>query len=391
MPDKDDIALIVERQAAARRLLATPLVTRDTHPEEFPLIHAHADWLTRRFRALLGYELAVTADHARLTKTGLLEPVVWPLRRDSGARFTPRAYAYLALALAALAELANPVSLREMIDGVRLAARDAGLDLDPTDRRAERRPFVAAVNRLREWGAVREHGTAADGTLAEYAKSGVGDARFHVNHEIIRRLLARPPRSEAGAEEFLSAAREGAGSADGAELALAVLRRLAETAVVYREHLPEAQAVWLRHHQWRAVAELGQFLGCDAEVRAEGVALVTRGTAAFPPPDATGQAALTLLTRLVAALRPQRTPATGVAIPPDVLDTELRAITQEPVPGDPTDRARMEGPAPTAEDVLRLLTDHGMLARSTGSDAEAEWTLLAAASRYGAEPAEETP
>src|SRR5690606_37927626 len=197
---KEDIALTIERQAAARRLLADPLITAHSHPEDFALVQAHSDWLVRRFQRVLGYELVVADDHARLVKTGLVRTVTTPLLRASGAPFTPRAYTYLTLTLAALAEAAPHTTVAALAAGVRDAARDAGLALDPEARLGERRAFVAGLTRLVGWGALTE----TDGSLADYAVDGTHRVALDVNHGIAAHVLARAPHSTTTPEDFVA-------------------------------------------------------------------------------------------------------------------------------------------------------------------------------------------
>ncbi|MEV4611233.1 DUF2398 family protein [Kitasatospora sp. NPDC049258] len=112
----------VERRAAARLLLAHPLVTDSgPHAVGFALIRRHADWLAERFRQVLGYRLTVAARHARLQKAPL------PGRTLPG--FTPASYACLVLALGALADdrapdLDHPQALAVLRDW-QVVGRDA--------------------------------------------------------------------------------------------------------------------------------------------------------------------------------------------------------------------------------------------------------------------------
>ncbi|CAM5388441.1 DUF2398 family protein [Streptomyces aurantiogriseus] len=104
LPSAYDVALAAERRAAARLLLAHPLVTSTgPHSDTFPLIRRHADWLAQRFQQVFGYRLLVEASYARLFKAGLGPGSGHRLQRPStGTPFTPRTYAYLALALSVL-------------------------------------------------------------------------------------------------------------------------------------------------------------------------------------------------------------------------------------------------------------------------------------------------
>ncbi|GAB3463037.1 hypothetical protein GCM10027570_49820 [Streptomonospora sediminis] len=393
MTSTEDIALIGERQAAARRLLADPIVTDRTHPEDFALIRAHSDWLIQRFRRVLGYELTVAADHARLAKTGLARSAARPLTRASGARFTPRTYSYLALCLAVLVEAPSPIALTRLADDVTAAAQEAGLDLDPRRRMAERRAFAAALRKLAEWGAIGEQ----QGLLSAYADDPAQEVLLNVHHEVARSVAAHPPHAAADSRAFVTEqdATDPAGE-DAGEIALR--RTLAETAVLYRADLSERQRRRLAGHQWRAASELGGLLGCDTEIRAEGVALIMPGdtgaetAAAFPSAEPVGQAALLLLERLVARLRPAAVPESGVAVPEDVLTAELdRVLAVEARPGHGARSALPHEPDPAtlAAEALRLLHDAGLLHHPAPAAGERSgWRLRAAAARYGGRPAD---
>ncbi|MGI5119090.1 TIGR02678 family protein [Marinactinospora thermotolerans] len=399
MAAKDDIALIVERQTAARRLLADPLVTAHRHPEDFTLVSAHSEWLVQRFQRVLGYRLVVAADHARLVKSGIHDAVVTPLVRDSGAEFTPRSYAYLALALAALVDAPPVVRLAELAAWVREAAVEAGLDLDPADRAAERRAFTAALRVLSRRGVVGER----DGSLAGYAADGEHEVRLEVRADIARRVVAHPPHAVEEPDVFLAEAARDDAAGDPHNAELTIRRRLAETAVLYRDDLPAPQRVWLAHHQWRAVAELGELLGCDAEIRAEGIALVLPrdGTqdggwagrsAVFPGPGPVGRAALLLIGRLAALLRPEPGSRGPVEIPADLLSAQLADLLDEEDAARYWPRAAVgcpPDPGDVAARVLALLGDARLVDRPDPGPSQLDgWRLLPAAARYASSPRE---
>ena len=57
-----------ERVDAARALLAHPLLTAASQPEELVLVRLHAPALRSTFKTLLGYNLVVESSFARLVK-----------------------------------------------------------------------------------------------------------------------------------------------------------------------------------------------------------------------------------------------------------------------------------------------------------------------------------
>nr|WP_255429959.1 DUF2398 family protein [Streptomonospora sp. PA3] len=373
--------------------MADPIVTDRTHPEDFALIRAHSDWLIQRFRRVLGYDLTVAADHARLAKTGLARPAARPLTRPSGAHFTPRTYSYLALCLAVLVEAPSTLPVARLAEDVGAAAAEAGLALAPRERMGERRAFTAALRKLAEWGAVGE----AHGSLSAYADDPAEEALLSVHQEVVRRVVAHPPHATADARAFVDEhdTADPAGD-DAGEIALR--RALAETAVVYRADLSERQRRRLANHQWRAAAELGDLLGCDTEIRAEGVALImpgdaaAEGGAAFPASDPVAQAALLLLERLVARLSPASVPESAVEVPEDVLTGELAEVLAAETRSRPGFGARSAlrhepDPDTLAARALRLLHDTGLMHHPDPSGADRSgWRLRAAAARYGGRP-----
>ena len=109
--DPQDLA---ERRRAARALLKRPLLASgSTDPDDLRLVRRHQSELIRLFADGLGYRLQVDPTSARLFKTGLGTDSTRPLRRRSGASFTPRAYALLCLTIAALTR-ARPIDERFM-------------------------------------------------------------------------------------------------------------------------------------------------------------------------------------------------------------------------------------------------------------------------------------
>jgi hypothetical protein len=115
-----------------------------------------------------------------------------------------------------------------------------------------------------------------------------------------------------------------------------VRRRLVETPVVHLDDLTDAEREWLRTRQRREAQAFSELLGLEAEIRAEGIALVDTEDELtdlhLPGTGTVAQAALLLVELLVARLRPEDPghPAIGgrlvigVPVPdgllPDLLD-----------------------------------------------------------------------
>ena len=120
-------------------------------PRRSGSVRRHRDDLSRDARQLLGYRLVVESGFARLYKAGLVPNRARPLRRASGAPFSPRTYAYLALCCSVLLTGRQQVLLSGLVDDVRNAAVEAGVDLGG-DSHADRQAFVAALRQLVAWG-----------------------------------------------------------------------------------------------------------------------------------------------------------------------------------------------------------------------------------------------
>jgi uncharacterized protein (TIGR02678 family) len=292
--------LAAERQAAIRLLLRQPLVTAATHPDEFPLIRRHADELSRQFGQVLGYRLTVEPGFARLHKAGLGRDSGRRLERGSGAPFTPRTYAYLTLALAALVTAPEQLLLSEVVTRTRAAAAEAGIDLGEPNRVTERRALVAALKQLMTWRVLAED----EGTVEAYAGDDDADALLTIDREIARRLVSGPIGQATSPDDLI----ERAASPGEAGPRHRIRRLLVETPVVYVDDLTEDDRDWLRRSQRREQRILEDFAGLRAEIRAEGVSLVDPEQeltdVRFPGTGTVAWAALLLLGELVAELNP---------------------------------------------------------------------------------------
>lgn len=330
MADEHDIALAAERRRAVRALLARPLL----HPEhdEFPLVRRHADWLKTWFANFLGYRLVVEAGFARLFKAGLGGGACRALTRSTGAAFTPRMYSYLTLAVAVLLTCAEQILLSQLVADVRAAAVEAGIDLGEVDRPVERRALGAALRQLVVWRVLVEE----QGSVAGYADDGRAEALLTVDRDVAAHLLVTPLGRTETPEAFLqAAAAPGPGGARHA-----VRRRLAETPVVYLDDLTAAERAWLRREQRRDERSFSEYAGLQAELRAEGAALLDPdgelSDVEFPGTGTVAQAALLCVEALVAALRPVAAgarspgsaPVIGVPVPEALLDTLLAGFVE---------------------------------------------------------------
>ncbi|MER6299635.1 DUF2398 family protein [Kitasatospora sp. NPDC001539] len=349
-----------ERRIAARLLLAHPLVTASgPHADGFPLILRHRDWLTERFDTLLGYRLVVGPRHARLYKAGLGPGAARRLEHPAtGAPFTPAGYAQLSLALALLVDAPERLRYGRLLDAMRTAA--PGLTAEPAD-------LAMALAALAAWQVL--------GDLP--ADPADTDVVLTVDRELARAVPAGPPALAADATDLVRRAAE-------AEPATAVRRLLAETPAVLAADLPEDQRTWLLEHRLSGPAALAEFLGLEAELRAEGVALLDPAAEltdlALPGADTLAQATLLLVERLVEEVRPLPGEATDgdVPIPDALIDGVLGDITDEY--GLPThylaDRTALR------RDALDLLHRLGLITPTPRTT----WLLRPPAARYAPAP-----
>ncbi|MBO2451209.1 TIGR02678 family protein [Actinomadura barringtoniae] len=366
------VDLAAERRAAARLLLRHPLVTSESHPEDFPLIRRHADELTRQFGQLLGYRLVVEPGFARLLKAGLGSGAMRRLERASGTPFTPRTYAYLALALSVLVTAPEQLLLSEIVTRTRAAAAEADIDLGEPNKAVERRALVAALKQLMAWRVLAED----EGSVESYSGDGDAEALLTVDREIARRMVSGPIGRAASAAELvrLAAAPDQSGPRH------AVRRRLVETPVVYVEDLTDEERDWLRRNQRREQRIFEDALGLDAEIRAEGVALIDPegelSDIGFPGTGTVPWAALLLVERLIAALAPE-----GGS--PEIPDRLIGAVLADLAGrhGGSWAEHYTKSPELLREDVLDLL--HRMCLIKPC--ANGGWRLLAAAARYAPE------
>ena len=364
--------LAAERRVAARLLLGHPLVTPESHPEEFRLIRRHADELARTFGQVLGYRLVVEPGFARLLKAGLGRGGRRWLERTSGAPFTPRTYAYLALALSVLVTSPEQLLLSEIVSRTRAAAAEAGIDLGEPNRIAERRALVAALRQLLTWQVLAED----DGSVESYAGDGDAEALLTVDREIARRMVSGPIGRASSPEELIELA---AGSDhDGPRHT--VRRRLVETPVVYVDELTDDERDWLRRNQRREQRIFEDLFGLDTEIRAEGVALLDpQGELSdidFPGTGTVPWAALLLLDRLVEALAPE---GPSAVIPDEMIDSVLAELVERHRRAWAT--AYADSPELLQDSVTELLTRMRLIEPAE----DGGWRLLAAAARYTAE------
>ncbi|WP_406298915.1 TIGR02678 family protein [Embleya sp. NBC_00888] len=388
MSDLDhDAAIADERRIAARRLLADALVLADgPHRDEFAAIRRHAEWLTTAFRRFLGYEVVVEARFARLLKAGPGAGAGRGLTRSTGTPFNPRTYAYLTLGLAALVTASDQVLLSQLVTDIRGAAVDARIELEDAGRQVERRTLTAALRQLVLWGVLVE----VDGNLGDYVEKEDAEALLSVDRDLARALIAGPLGQANDAAHLVALAREPGHHG----VRVAVRRRLAETPVVLRDELDTDEDDWLRRNQRREARTFEEFLGLHAEIRAEGVALFDPADElsdlAFPGRGTVAQAALLLIERLVARLRPHE-PTAAVSVADPLIDETLAALVAQYGRKAGWQRDLIENPTRLRDEVTRLLAHMRLLRRPVTEEEGVVWEVPAIAARYAARVRERQP
>lgn len=291
MPEGQDPQAGIERRAGARHLLGRPLTCAETDPEIFRLIRRHETELDRWFTQRLGYRLHVDADTARLFKSGTV-PAERPLRTASERPFTQLEYVVLALALAATAAGPAVVSLRDLVEGIRLAGAEAEISL--TGDATERRAIVVVLRWMIDHGLAEEMHESVD----VYASDEEADAVLRIRPE---RISLVPLPALVGANDSGDLLHR----AERRDATRQWLRgRLVEDTVVYRQDVTDAEWAELRRRLSEEERILYEMFGFAIEARAEGVAAIDPEGALsdrrFPTTGTVGHAALLLIERLAA-------------------------------------------------------------------------------------------
>jgi uncharacterized protein (TIGR02678 family) len=272
---------------AFRALLKTPLMCRDH--EAFTLVRRHHTELQRRFADLLGYELALRADHARLRKKPFARDATRPQRvhqptvhSDRSRPFTRRHYALFCLALATLERSAPQTIISWVAENVISMAREAGIPLDFDDR-AHRQVLAEAIQPLVEIGALSlVHGSAEAWVRGVEADDGGEVSLYDVKHSVLADvLIAREVSSCRSAEDVVATADEYAPTEDGRNRRLRhrVARRLVEHPVLYIDELaPDERDYYVSSQRPHLDGRVEAWCGLQAERRAEGTAMVDPAT-----------------------------------------------------------------------------------------------------------------
>ena len=296
----EDPYAAAERRRAARTLLREPLLHGDgASAEEFRLVRRHRTELARLFADGLGYRLVVDPNAARLFKPGLGRDPSRPLRRTSGAPFTPRAYALLGLTLAALTQARQQLLVDELVAAIRSAAAEAGLDVD-LDHIGDRRALYAALVVLIKYGVLHER----DGDLERWTNDGQTLTLLDVRRDRLSLMISAPLAGLVTPDQLLETAALPS-AAGGARVA--IRRQLTESPVLSAAGLREEYAEWWRRNRNREREWFRDRFGLELELRAEGAMAVDPDDeltdVGFPGGGSARHFALLLLGALVGVIR----------------------------------------------------------------------------------------
>jgi uncharacterized protein (TIGR02678 family) len=374
-PAEDPYAA-AERRRAARALLREPLLHRDgPGAEDFRLVRRHRAELARMFADGLGYRLVVDPQAARLFKPGLGRDSSRPLEKNSGAPFTPRAYALLCLTLAALTQARQQLLVDELVAAIRSAAAEAGLDVD-LDQIGDRRALYAALVALTRYGVLRER----DGDLERWTNDGRTPTLLDVRRDRLSLMISAPLAGSATPDQLLETAALPS-AAGGARVA--IRRLLTESPILSAAELPGEYAEWWRRNRNREREWFRDRFGLELELRAEGAIAIDPDDeltdVGFPGGGSAKHFALLLLSALVDAVRSRGDEVPGRTWT-DISGDEADAVSAEMFLAWSKwlKREHRERPARVHEEALALLVSLGLIQRCENGALR----LHAAAARY---------
>lgn len=374
----EDPIEVGQRVDAARQLLLQPLMpATEANRSTLRLIRRHQTELTRLFADGAGYRLHVDPNGARLFKSGLGRDSSRPLRRRSGTAFTPRAYALLALVLAALTRSKTQLLVDELVAQVRSTAVDAEIDLD-LDGITDRRALNAALLALVDLGILVER----DGDLDHWAEKRT-QSLLDVRRELLSLMVAAPLASATSAADLLD--RAALPSAVGGAR-IAVRRRLLESPVLAVDDLTEEQSEWWRRNRNRESEWFRDHFGLDVELRAEGALAIDADDELtdepFPGRGATRHLALLVLEALTQRIRAVSAPTKAWhGIPLETARAAARDVVSQWA--EVLRRDQREAPDAAVDEAFALLESMGLVRRT---DDTTVIEVHAAAARYAPAP-----
>jgi uncharacterized protein (TIGR02678 family) len=375
-----------EQQRALRGLLRRPLIGSREDPAVFALIRRHESALRARVLDLLGYRLAVHADHARLYRPSWrreeTRPATIPRKReatDRWAPFTRRHYLLLFLALAVLEDRHSrmQMTLSELAEEIAQLGRELGIETS-FDARGERLLLSDVIEWLCYWHVVEVSEGERSRDFVD--QNAAGDCLLTVDHGRLGSLISsRRALTEIDSSDDLLSDGDYPPSDEGrrARIRHRLARRLVEDPVVYIDEIDEEERQYfVAQRPTNLSAAIEQATGMRPEHRAEGTAFIDpeRELSDFRFPDRAFDRQLPLLLCSFLAWRLE-------IDQPEISRPELRTRTRELIeqhkkywPADANDGDHVEDALNRAETTLT----HMRLVEPTNDGVRA----LAAAARY---------
>jgi uncharacterized protein (TIGR02678 family) len=331
-----------EREQALRALLMRPLLT--AADAELALVRRHAEHLRAWLAREAGWVLKVERDCARLYKLAA--------DLEDGTRGAPgfdrRRYVLLCLVCAVLERADPQVTLKTLGERVLELAADPQLEACGFAFRLasmhERRELVDVCRFLLQLGVLARVAGEEEG----YVQQRGGDALYDVARRALAGLLActrGPSTFTADETQHLTqrlAALTGEYRPDDAEgrrtaIRHRLARRLLDDPVVYHDELGDEEREYFANQRGAMAQRLRAATGMEAELRAEGTALVDPHgelTDSALPAEGT-QAHVTLLVAQFLAERARSAPRAGraAATRPATEVTRAASAANEPRPG----------------------------------------------------------
>ncbi|HEV7651910.1 MAG TPA: TIGR02678 family protein [Actinophytocola sp.] len=348
----------------ARVLLRRPLLRAGGQEAELlPLVYRHRATLTELFAGVLGYRLVVERRFARLYKAG-----PGPDATRGEPALGPRAYAYLALAVAALTTAGRQTLLSRLVTDIRAGATQAGIEV--TDDLADLRAIAGALRHLVALGVLTE----TEGTVVE------DEALLTIDASLLGQLVTGPIGTAGSATELVAlAARPGP---RGIEHTLR--RRLVENPVTHYADLTAEEQAWLRRRARAEARLLERCFGLATESRLEGIAVTDPEDyltdIAFPGQSTVARIALLALPELLSGAEGW-SPTTTERV------TEVCRELVAAYPAAWSKQVVASVPR-LADDVLRLLVSLNLARRAVDDNGENGdgWLLSPAAHRWQPSP-----
>lgn len=183
-----------EVRKAIRVLLRTPLIVRDSAPDDYDLVRRREIAVSAWFQNYLGWELRLhpRSGHVRLVKVAppvLVPGDVRPARQHrSGVPFDRHRYILLCVVAAELVAR-RVVTLSELAEAAaHSCSTDAALPPFDTRRHGHRRAFVDAVLQLEDAGILR----AVEGRAESFTDDAATPVLYQVEQAGLFSLLAAP-------------------------------------------------------------------------------------------------------------------------------------------------------------------------------------------------------